>query len=94
MRGVSFRPRIRKLRTTVSARSATALRVAAHRWPGDRDRPARLLVHLIEAGSEVIARQDDRLIDRRRALIDRLAGSMAGIDQPGTIEELHEEWPR
>ena len=49
----------------------------------------------VERGQSEEHELDDDAIEERRALIDRLAGSLADLyDHPDaiTIEQLHEEW--
>ncbi|MDO5067926.1 MAG: hypothetical protein Q4D96_11650 [Propionibacteriaceae bacterium] len=70
-----------------------ALRAAALRWPGDRDKPARLLRRLIEEGRKsidpgVVERQNNRL-----AAVRRISGSYTGLYAPGHLEDLRSEWP-
>lgn len=70
-----------------------ALHAAARRWPQDRDKPARLLRHLIEEGFKSIepraaTRSDDRLVAMRR-----ISGSYTGLYEPGYLDDLRAEWP-
>ncbi len=72
---------------------AAALAAAARRWPDDRDRPSRLLLRLIEAGSEHIAAETERKTAVRRAAIAESAGSLRGVYEPGYLDALREDWP-
>lgn len=70
-----------------------ALRVAARRWPKDRDHPSRLLRHLIHEGLNSIepasrARRSDRL-----TALARVSGSYTGLYEPEYSDELSAEWP-
>ncbi|GAA1522913.1 hypothetical protein [Nocardioides humi] len=72
---------------------AAALEAAARKWPEDRDRPARLLNHLIEIGFHTIEVElDEKALARRRAL-ERVKGSLTGVYGPGYLEKLRAEWP-
>ncbi|MDQ6522267.1 hypothetical protein RB608_01580 [Nocardioides sp. LHD-245] len=70
-----------------------ALEAAARKWPEDRDRPARLLAHLVEVGFHAIEVElDEKALARRRAL-EQLAGSLTGVYEPGYLDALRAEWP-
>lgn len=72
---------------------SAALKVAARRWPEDKDRPGRLILHLVEAGQEALAADDaSRVALRRRAIRD----ASGIIDVPGLSDDLvnlQDEWP-
>jgi len=69
---------------------ATALDVAAARWP-ELSRP-QLLVRLALAGAGPVA-AEDRLA-RRRAALDRInAGEFSGLYPPDYLDQLREDWP-
>lgn len=75
---------------------AAALEVAARRWPEDKDRPGRLIVHLIDEGTRVVRREQADIVADRLALVDELAGSLTGVYHgPNAIslEQLRDEWP-
>jgi len=75
---------------------ARALEAAARRWPEDRERPGRLIVHLIEAGREAIEPQIDAAIEARLEAIRMAAGSMTGVftgPDAMSLEQLRDEWP-
>lgn len=65
----------------------------ARRWPADRDKPARLLRHLIDEGfksiePEAATRRSDRL-----AALRRISGSYTGLYEPRYLHDLRAEWP-
>lgn len=72
---------------------AGALADAARRWPEDRDRPARLLVDLVQEGHRAIAREADRAVSDRRAAIARTSGALTGSYPEGYLERLRDDWP-
>jgi bifunctional DNA-binding transcriptional regulator/antitoxin component of YhaV-PrlF toxin-antitoxin module len=46
-------------------------------------------------GDQLIARADGRgrvILERRQEVLERLAGSMPGIWQPGDLDRLRAEW--
>jgi hypothetical protein len=61
---------------------------AQRRWPEIRDRKV-LLLRLVEAGREAIAREAN---DRARAVAET-AGALSGVYEPGELERLREDWP-
>jgi hypothetical protein len=70
-----------------------ALHAAARKWPQDRNKPARLIRHLIEEGfrsiePEAAGRRSDRL-----DALQRISGSYTGLYEPGYLEDLRAEWP-
>ncbi|WGY03575.1 hypothetical protein QI633_07355 [Nocardioides sp. QY071] len=72
---------------------AAALEAAARRWPEDRDRPARLLAHLVEIGFHTIEIELEVETEKRRAAIRKFAGSFTGLFGPGYLDEVREGWP-
>lgn len=72
---------------------AAALADAAERWPQDRGAPARLLVHLVQEGHAVVARQRDRSIQDELDAVDEISGTLTGVYGPGYLEELRRGWP-
>lgn len=64
------------------------LDLAQRRWPEIRDRKV-LLLRLVEAGREAIARE---AADRARA-VEETAGALSGVYEPGELERLREDWP-
>ena len=85
-----------RYQVTETADIAAAIETAAQHWPEDRDRPARLVVRLIEAGHRAIELPVSHDVAARQQRIMMLAGSMSGVDTgPGAImlEELDGDWP-
>lgn len=72
---------------------ARALDAAARVWPEDASRRSRLLVRLVEAGHRVVNEQVEDAVKKRLAVIDAVAGSLAGVYGPNYREQLREEWP-
>ncbi|PRY59301.1 hypothetical protein BCF74_11038 [Knoellia remsis] len=72
---------------------AAALEVAARRWPEDRDRPARLLRHLIEEGRRSVAPSVETRAAARREAARRLSGKYEGMFGPSYLDDLRGEWP-
>ena len=70
-----------------------ALHAAARRWPADRDRPARLLRHLIEEGFKSIEPENVERHNDRLDTLHRISGSYTGLHEPGHLEDLRAEWP-
>lgn len=64
------------------------LDLAQRRWPEIRDRKV-LLLRLVEAGREAIARE---AADRAQA-VEETAGALSGVYEPGELERLREDWP-
>jgi hypothetical protein len=72
---------------------AKALDDAARRWPEDRGRRGKLLLHLVEEGHRALLDEAD---DRRRvrlAAIRRTSGSLSGVYDGDYLERLREDWP-
>lgn len=61
---------------------------AQRRWPEIRDRKV-LLLKLVEAGREAIAREAR---DRVRA-VEETAGALSGVYEPDELKRLREDWP-
>lgn len=68
-----------------------ALDAAEKRWPGESR--ARLIVRLITENGALASEVNDAEIARRRAALDAVAGSFAGMYPPGYLDELRAEWP-
>jgi hypothetical protein len=72
---------------------AKALDDAARRWPEDRGRRAKLLLHLVEEGHRALL---DEAGDRRQvrlAAIRRTSGSLSGVYDGDYLARLREDWP-
>lgn len=70
-----------------------ALHAAARRWPEDRDKPSRLLRHLIDEGLKSI---EPGVAERREVRLDalrRISGSYTGMYEPGYLDDLRAGWP-
>ncbi|QXQ12542.1 hypothetical protein [Skermania piniformis] len=72
---------------------ARALDAAARRWPDDRDRRARLLLRLVDAGHQALAGADDERRAARLAAISRTRGSLTGSYGAGYLDELRADRP-
>lgn len=72
---------------------AEALLAAARKWPQDRNRPARLLRHLIEEGFKSIEPETARSRADRLAALRRVSGSYCGLYDPDYLDDLRAEWP-
>jgi hypothetical protein len=72
---------------------AEALRVAAQRWPDDRERPAKLLLDLVREGHRAIADDANRAGVDRRAAIERTRGALTGAYPAGYLDQLRGDWP-
>jgi hypothetical protein len=71
---------------------AAALDAAAARWPEIRTR-RELLLRLVEQGREVIDRNENEAVARRRGAIRRTSGALTGAYEPGYLERLRDDWP-
>jgi hypothetical protein len=71
---------------------AAALDAAAARWPEIRTR-RELLLRLVEQGREVIDRNENEAVARRREAIRRTSGALTGAYEPGYLERLRDDWP-
>jgi hypothetical protein len=69
-----------------------ALRVAAGRWPEDKESPRVLLLHLVETGLVALRREGDIPDPRRRAVLES-AGSFGDLYPEGYLDELRRDWP-
>jgi hypothetical protein len=68
-----------------------ALKVAAQRWPEEKDNPRALLLRLIHEGV-VAVRHSDRATARREA-VARTSGAFSDVYGPGYLDDLREDWP-
>lgn len=79
---------------TETEQVAAALAAAAKRWPEDKDRPSRLLMHLIDVGRAQVEVELTDYVSARREAIREAAGSFTGCFEPGFLDELRDEWER
>ncbi|MEQ6903356.1 hypothetical protein [Nocardioides sp. YIM 152588] len=82
------RPRYQVTETPDVAR---ALDLAARRWPGESR--SRLLLRVLQAGSEVLEEERVEAIGRRLAALDETSGKYADVFSPDFLVELREDWP-
>jgi hypothetical protein len=71
---------------------AAALDAAAARWP-EVDSRRELLLRLVAQGRDVIDRDRDETVSRRRDAIRRTSGALTGAYEPGYLERLRDDWP-
>jgi len=81
-----------RLTITETDEVAAALDAAAARWPEVRSR-RELLLRLVEEGREVIDRDRDAEIARRREAIRHTSGALTGAYRPGELKRLRDDWP-
>jgi hypothetical protein len=68
-----------------------ALEVAARRWP---DEPrSKLLLRLIQAGSDALQHGDGEAIRSRLAALDASSGKYADAFSDDYLAKLREDWP-
>lgn len=72
---------------------ARALDDAERQWPEDRERRAKLLLHLIEEGHRALLRQADDRRRTRESAIAETSGVLTGAYEPGYLDRLREDWP-
>lgn len=72
---------------------ARALDDAARRWPADRDRRAKLLLHLVEEGHRAVLDQRDRESSLHREAVARTSGVLTGLYGPDYLARIREDWP-
>jgi hypothetical protein len=78
---------------TATDEVARALDDAARRWPQDRERPAKLLLDLVQEGHRAISGDSERAVAERRAAIERTGGALTGVYPPNYLERLRDDWP-
>ena len=71
----------------------SALKDAARRWPNDRERPAKLLLDLVQEGHRAITAQAESDVAERREAIERTSGALTGTYAAGYLDELRHDWP-
>ncbi|MDQ3454090.1 MAG: hypothetical protein M3513_01115 [Actinomycetota bacterium] len=72
---------------------ARALDDAASRWPEDKGRRGKLLLHLVEHGHKALLDEADSNRQERRAAIRRTSGALTGTYEPDYLERLRDDWP-
>ena len=66
---------------------------AAERWPQDRTKRSRLLLHLVEEGHRHLGEDLEAARQRRRGRIAQTSGALSGSYEQGYLERLREDWP-
>lgn len=79
---------------TETEQVARALDDAAARWPEDRDRRAKLLLHLVEEGHRAVLEEQADRVAARRAAVARTSGTFTGVYDQNYLTRLHEDWPK
>jgi hypothetical protein len=72
---------------------ASALEMAANRWPELADKPGALLRRLILLGRNTLAHDRAAADDARQHAIDATSGALAGVFGSNYLRELREDWP-
>ena len=72
---------------------ARALETAAKRWPEDRERPAKLLRRLVQAGSDGIRDESAQATSARLRAIKETDGALTGAYEPDYLQRIREDWP-
>jgi hypothetical protein len=72
---------------------ARALDDAARRWPEDRDSRAKLLLHLVEEGHQLLRDQAAQRQRQRLDAIHETSGALTGTYEAGYLERLRDDWP-
>lgn len=67
-----------------------ALDLAARRWPNEPR--TKLLMRLVQTGSEMLEREDGEETRRRRAAAERTSGKYAGVFPANYLAELRRDW--
>lgn len=70
---------------------AHALDAAAQRWPGESR--AALLVRLIRAGEQTLAKAEDEALRARRDAIRLSSGKYDEAFDDGYLTDLQQDWP-
>ena len=72
---------------------ASALEMAAKRWPELADNPGAMLRRLILLGRNTLAHDRAAADDARQHAIDATSGALAGAFGSNYLRELREDWP-
>ncbi|MGI9032859.1 MAG: hypothetical protein ACR2HY_04075 [Acidimicrobiales bacterium] len=72
---------------------AGALDDASTRWPEDRDRRAKLLLHLVEEGHRALLDQQGQRTVARHEAVTRTAGALTGLYGADYLSKLRDDWP-
>jgi hypothetical protein len=67
-----------------------ALDLAARRWPNEPR--TKLLMRLVQTGSEMLEREDGEETRRRRVAAERTSGKYAGVFPANYLAELRRDW--
>lgn len=70
---------------------ARALDLAAQRWPNEPR--SRLLIRLVEAGSNALEEGRTESVRRRLTAIDSTSGKYADVFTDDYLAELRQDWP-
>jgi hypothetical protein len=72
---------------------ATALELAARRWPEDAHSRSRLLRRLVHAGEEALNEEHEQARERRRKAVAHTHGQFRDVYGPDYLKRLRDEWP-
>jgi hypothetical protein len=78
---------------TETEQVSRALDDAARRWPEDRNSRAKLLLHLVEEGHQLLLEQAAQRRGQRMDAIRGTSGVLTGSYEPGYLERLRDDWP-
>jgi hypothetical protein len=70
-----------------------ALGQAAKRWPDERSRPSRLLIHLIEKGEQALTHDETAADAGVVNAVAKTRGVLTGVYGPGYLDQLRGDWP-
>lgn len=72
---------------------ARALGTAAKRWPDERARPSRLLIHLIETGEQALTRSEAAAVTGAVSAVAQTRGVLTGVYGLDYLARLRQDWP-